>query len=139
MIAAVDGLSGFAEAIRTVFPQTEVQLCMVHRVPNSLTFVPYKDRKAVARDLKKVYPAASKEEAVEQLEQFAQRWDTKYPMISRSWNNRWAEIIPFFKYPEAIRKAIYTTNALESLNFCLRKVTKNRLFFPTTEAAMKLA
>jgi len=139
LIAAVDGLSGFPDAIRTVFPKTEVQLCIVHMVRNSLKFVPYKDRKAVAADLKKVYTAASEEAAAQELEQFAQRWDTKYPMISRSWNNRWPELIPFFKYPEPIRKAIYTTNAIESLNYSIRKVTRNRLSFPTTEAAMKLA
>jgi len=138
LIAAVDGLSGFPEAIKTVFPKTEIQLCIVHMVRNSLKFVPYKDRKAVAADLKKVYTAASEEAALEELQQFAERWDTKYPMISRTWNNRWPELVPFFKYPEPIRKATYTTNAIESLNFSIRKITRNRLSFPTTEAAMKL-
>ncbi|WP_304240803.1 IS256 family transposase [Gracilinema caldarium] len=138
LIAAVDGLSGFPEAIRTVFPKTEIQLCIVHMVRNSLKFVPYKDRKAVAADLKKVYTAASEEAALEELQQFAERWDAKYPLISRTWNKRRPELVPFFKYPEPIRKAIYTTNAIESLNFSIRKITRNRLSFPTTEAAMKL-
>lgn len=138
LIAAVDGLSGFPEAITTVFPNTEVQLCMVHMVRNSLKYVPYKDRKAVAADLKKIYSAASETAAEEELTQFAQRWDAKYPMISRSWKMRWAEVVPFFKYPEPIRKVIYTTNAIESLNYSIRRITKNRLSFPTTDAALKL-
>ena len=96
LIAAVDGPSGFPEAIRTVFPKTEIQLCIVHMVRNSLKFVPYKDRKAVATDLKKMYTAASEEAALEELEQFAHRWDTKYPMISRSWHNRWPELVPLY-------------------------------------------
>lgn len=138
LIAAVDGLSGFSEAITTVFPQTEVQVCIVHMVRNSLKFVPYKDRKAVAADLKKIYTAASETDAEAELNQFTQRWDSKYPMISRSWKTRWTEVIPFFKYPEPIRKAIYTTNAIESLNYSIRKITRNRLSFPTTDAALKL-
>jgi len=138
LIAAVDGLSGFPEAIATVFPRTEVQVCIVHMVRNSLKFVPFKDRKAIATDLKRVYAAASEELAVEALEAFSRRWDAKYPMISRSWKSRWAEVTPFFKFPEPIRKAIYTTNAIESLNYSVRKITKNRGSFPTADAAMKL-
>lgn len=138
LIAAVDGLTGFPEAIAAVFPKTEVQLCIVHMVRNSLKFVPFKDRKAIATDLKRVYAAASEEVAVEELEAFSKRWDAKYPMISRSWKTRWAELTPFFKFPDSIRKVIYTTNAIESLNYSVRKITKNRGSFPTADAAMKL-
>ena len=138
LIAAVDGLSGFPEAIATVFPKTEVQLCIVHMVRTSLKFVPFKDRKAIAADLRNIYTAPSEEAAVEELDVFAGKWDERYPMIARSWRTRWAELTPFFKFPEVIRKVIYTTNAIESLNFSIRKVTKNRQSFPTTDAAMKL-
>jgi putative transposase len=138
LIAAVDGLTGFPEAINAVFPQTEVQLCIVHMVRNSLKFVPYKDRKSVATDLKKIYLSPCEEMAQAALNEFATTWDAKYPMISRSWRTKWPEIIPFLKFPEVIRKAVYTTNAIESLNYSIRKITRNRQSFPTTEAAMKL-
>lgn len=138
LVAAVDGLSGFPEAIAAVYPKTETQLCIVHMVRNSLKFVPFKDRKAIAGDLKKIYSAPSEESAVDELEAFSKRWDSKYPMISRSWKAKWAELTPFFKFPPAIRKVIYTTNAIESLNFSVRKITKNRQSFPTADAAMKL-
>jgi len=138
LIAAVDGLTGFPEAIAAVFPKTEVQLCIVHMVRNSLKFVPFKDRKAIAADLRKIYTAPSEEVAVDELEAFSNRWDSRYPMISRSWKSKWSDLTPFFKFPEPIRKVIYTTNAIESLNFSVRKVTKNRQSFPTADAAMKL-
>ena len=138
LVAAVDGLSGFPEAIAAVYPKTETQLCIVHMVRNSLKFVPFKDRKAIAGDLKKIYSAPSEEIAVDELEAFSKRWDSKYPMISRSWKTKWAELTPFFKFPPAIRKVIYTTNAIESLNFSIRKISKNRQSFPTADAAMKL-
>jgi len=138
LIAAVDGLTGFPEAINAVFPKTEVQLCIVHMVRNSLKFVPYKDRKTVAVDLKKIYLSPSEETAAIALDAFAEKWDVKYPMISRSWKNRWPEIIPFLKFPEIIRKMVYTTNAIESVNYTIRKVTRNRQSFPTTDAAVKL-
>lgn len=138
LIAAVDGLTGFPEAINAVFPKTEVQLCIVHMVRTSLKFVSFKDRKLVAADIKKIYLSPSEEAAVTALDAFAETWDSKYPMISRSWRTRWPEIIPFLKFPEVIRKAVYTTNAIESLNYSIRKVTRNRQSFPTTEAAMKL-
>jgi transposase-like protein len=138
LIAAVDGLTGFPEAINAAFPKTEVQLCMVHMVRNSLKFVPFKDRKAVAADLKKIYLSPSAEEAQTELDSFSEKWDMKYPMIARSWRSKWPEVIPFLKFPEVIRKAVYTTNAIESLNYSIRKVTKNRQSFPTTDAAMKL-
>lgn len=138
LIAAVDGLTGFPEAINAVFPQAEVQLCIVHMVRNSLKFVPYKDRKMVASDLKKIYLSPSADTAQVALETFAEKWDSRYPMIARSWRSKWPEVVPFMKFPEVIRKAVYTTNAIESLNYSIRKVTRNRLSFPTTEAAMKL-
>ena len=138
LIAAVDGLTGFPEAINAVFPKTEVQLCIVHMVRNSLKYVPYKDRKNVATDLKNIYSSASEELAKTALENFSEKWDKKYPMISRSWTTKWTEVIPFFKFPEVIRKVIYTTNAIESVNFTIRKVIKNRQSFPSNEAAMKL-
>lgn len=139
LIAAVDGLTGFPEAIRAVYPRTEVQLCLVHAVRSSLKFVPYKDRKAVAAGLKPIYSAPNQPAALAALEAFASQWESKYPMIIRSWKTRWPELIPFLAYSPEIRKAIYTTNAIESLNYSLRKVTKSRGAFPTSEAAMKLA
>jgi len=138
LIAAVDGLTGFPEAINTVFPKTEVQLCIVHMVRNSLKLVPYKDRKPIAEDLKAIYLSPSEEAATEALEAFSGKLDEKYPLISRSWRSRWPEVIPFLKFPEVIRKAVYTTNAIESLNYSIRKVTRNRQSFPTTDAATKL-
>ena len=110
----------------------------MHIVRSSLKFVSYKDRKAVAAGLKKIYTAATEETALAGLSEFCSAWDEKYPAIGMSWKNRWTEICPFLEYPPQIRKAIYTTNAIESLNYSLRKVTKNRLAFPTADAAMKL-
>lgn len=137
-IACVDGLKGFPEAIETVFPQAEVQTCIVHLVRHSLNYVSWKQRKEVARDLKAIYTAATESEAEQRLEEFAAAWDSKYPTISRSWRSNWARVIPFFAHPEEIRKVIYTTNAIESLNMSLRKVTKARGSFPNDDAVMKL-
>lgn len=137
-IACVDGLKGFPEAIETVFPKTQVQLCLVHLMRNSLAYVSYKDRKAVAADLKAIYDAATAEEAETHLEEFAAKWDFRYPLIAKSWRANWSRIIPMFGYPEEIRRAIYTTNAIESLNMSLRKVIKTRASFPNEEAAFKL-
>lgn len=137
-IACVDGLTGFPEAIEAVFPQTQVQLCIVHLVRNSLSYVSYKDRKAVAADLKTIYQATTEAEAEQALIVFAQRWDKQYPTISKSWLNHWSRIIPFFAFPADIRKAIYTTNAIESLNMTLRKVLRNHRAFPTDESALKV-
>lgn len=137
-IACVDGLTGFPEAIEAVFPQTRVQLCIVHLVRNSLSYVSYKDRKALAADLKKVYAAATEAAAEQALVEFGERWDKQYPTISKSWLNHWQRVIPFFTFPADIRKAIYTTNAIESLNMTLRKVLKNHRVFPTDEAALKV-
>ena len=137
-IACVDGLSGFADAIEAVFPQTKVQLCIVHMVRNSLKYVSWKDRKLLAQDLKHIYSAATTEEAELALSAFSEKWDKQYPTISQSWMRHWERITPFFAYPADIRKAIYTTNAIESLNMTLRKVIKNKRSFPSDEAVFKL-
>ena len=137
-IACVDGLTGFEEAINSVFPKTEVQLCIVHMIRNSLKYVSYKNRKQVAGDLKKIYQAATEEQARVELDNFSEIWDDKYPLISRSWNNHWEGIVTFFAYPDYIRKAIYTTNAIESMNMTLRKVLKTKGSFPNDEAVFKL-
>ena len=137
-IAGVDGLKGLPEAIEAVFPQTQVQLCIVHLVRNSLSFVSHKDRKAVADDLKEVYQAATVEEAERQLAQFEETWAGSYPVIARSWRQHWARVVPMFGDPSEIRRAVYTTNTIESLNMTLRKVSKNRSLFPSDEAVFKL-
>ena len=137
-IACVDGLKGFPEAIESVFPQTEVQLCIVHLVRHSLNFVGWKERKEVARDLKTIYAAATEVEAEQKLVAFSLKWDAKFPMIAKSWRANWTRVIPFFAHPPEIRKVIYTTNAIESLNMSLRKVTKARGSFPSDEAVAKL-
>jgi putative transposase len=137
-IACVDGLKGFPEAIESVFPRTEVQLCIVHLVRHSLNYVGWKERKEVARDLKTIYASATDVEAEQSLAEFSLKWDAKFPMISKSWRNNWTRVIPFFAHPPEIRKVIYTTNAIESLNMSLRKVTKARGSFPNDEAVSKL-
>jgi putative transposase len=137
-IACVDGLKGFPEAIETVYPATQVQLCIVHMVRNSLRFVSWKQRKEVAADLKRIYQSATTEQAEMELAAFELKWDKTHPTISQSWRRNWAQVIPFFAYPTDIRKVIYTTNAIESLNMSLRKVTKNRGSFPNDEAMFKL-
>jgi putative transposase len=137
-IVCVDGLKGFPDAIEALFPKTEVQLCIVHMVRNSLRFVSWKDRKNVAVSLKAVYQAATEEQARMRLSEFAQQWDAKYPTIAKSWETNWQRLIPFFAYPEEIRRIIYTTNAIESLNNSLKKTIKNRASFPHDEAAIKL-
>ena len=138
LIACVDGLKGFPEAINAAFPETEIQLCIVHIVRNSLKYVPWKDYKAVTADLKQIYPSATEEEALQALEAFSKRWDDKYPQISRSWHNHWENLNTLFSYPEDIRKAIYTTNAIESLNSVIRKAIKKRKLFPTDDSAKKV-
>jgi putative transposase len=137
-VACVDGLTGFADAIEAVFPKTSVQLCIVHLVRNSLSYVSYKDRKAVAADLRLVYTSSTENQAEQRLVEFAETWDKQYPTISKSWMNHWGRIIPFFAFPPEIRKAIYTTNAIESLNMTLRKVLKNHRAFPTDDSALKV-
>lgn len=137
-IACVDGLTGFPEAINTVFSKTKIQLCIVHLVRNSLRYVPYKDMKAVAADLKTIYRAISVEQAEEALLAFNEKWDAKYPAISRSWHKNWSNIITLFDYPDEIRKIIYTTNAIESLNSVIRKSINNRKIFPNDQSALKV-
>ena len=138
LIACVDGLKGFPDAIETVFPQAQIQLCLVHLVRASLNYVNWKERKLVAADLKQIYRAATVEQAEAGLAEFAERWDGKYPTISRMWRRHWERVTPQFEYPAEIRRVIYTTNAVESLHMTLRKVTKNRGSFPSEEAALKL-
>ncbi|MFC4281844.1 IS256 family transposase [Thalassotalea piscium] len=138
LIACVDGLKGFPDAINTVYPDTQIQLCIVHMVRNSLKFVPWKDYKAITSDLKRIYQSITEDEALLALEQFEQRWDGKYPNISRSWRNNWQNVSTLFNYPEDIRKAIYTTNAIESLNSVIRKAIKKRKLFPHDDSAKKV-
>ena len=137
-IACVDGLKGFPEAIETVFPKTQVQLCIVHMVRHSLNYVTSRQRKEVAGDLRLIYQSATAEQAEMELNKFAAKWDKAHPTISRTWRRNWDQIIPFFAYPPDIRKVIYTTNTIESLNMSLRKVTKSRGSFPNDEAMLKL-
>lgn len=138
LIACVDGLKGFPEAIEAAFPQTQVQLCIVHLVRHSLNYVSWKQRKEMAFDLKEIYSAPTVEQAEANLEAFEEKWDATHPKVSQSWRNNWQRIIPYFAYPPAIRRVIYTTNTIESLNMSLRKVTKNRGSFPNDEAMFKL-
>jgi transposase-like protein len=137
-IACVDGLSGFPEAIRAAFPRTKVQLCIVHLVRAALKYVMDKDGHEVAGDLKTIYQSATVLEAEGALEKFATKWDGKYPTISKQWRAKWGEIIPLFEFPQAIRRAIYTTNAIESVNSVIRKFTRNRKQYPSGESALKL-
>jgi len=138
LIACVDGLKGFPDAINTAFPNTQVQLCIVHMVRNSVKYVPWKDYKAVSADLKQIYQSVTEEEARQALERFSERWDDKYPQISRSWRTHWENLNTLFNYPQDIRKAIYTTNAIESLNSVIRKAIKKRKLFPTDDSARKV-
>jgi putative transposase len=138
LIACCDGLKGFPEAIETAFPATVVQTCIVHMIRNSLRFVSYKDRKAVAKDLRPVYTAASREEALAALEAFEGKWTRRYPMIGASWRDNWERVVPFLDFPPDVRRVIYTTNAIESLNSSLRKLLHYRGHFPSDEAVFKL-
>jgi putative transposase len=137
-IACVDGLKGFPQAIEAVFPQAQVQLCIVHLVRASLSYVSWKERKAVAADLKPIYRAATAVEAEMELDNFMRQWGDKYKAIGKLWKENWERIIPFFAFPAEVRKVIYTTNAVESLHMSLRKIIKNRGSFPSEEAALKL-
>jgi transposase-like protein len=137
-IACVDGLKGFPEAIESVFPQTQIQLCIVHLVRNSVKYVSWKDRKAICSDLKHIYTAATEQQAGIALDAFSKKWDQKYPTISQMWRNHWERVIPFFEYPAEIRKVIYTTNAIESLNRSLRKVIKTKGAFPNDASILKI-
>jgi transposase-like protein len=137
-VFCVDGLTGFPQAIKGVFPNADIQLCLVHMMRQSLAAVPNKDRKAVSADLKKIYHAPSEEAAGNALEEFATKWDSKYPSISRKWRLHWEELITIFKYPHDIRKVIYTTNSIESLNMVIRKGIRGRRIMPSEESALKL-
>ena len=137
-ICCVDGLSGFVEAIEAVFPKAKVRLCIVHMVRNSLKFVGWKDKKEVAGELKGIYNAATSEAARAQLQCFRERYDGRFPAIGQSWEAHWEQVIPFFDYPDDIRKAIYTTNAIESINSSFRKISRRRNLFPTTDSLYKL-
>jgi putative transposase len=126
------------EAIETIFPQTTIQVCIVHMVRHSLNFVSWQDRKAVAADLRRIYGALSREAAEDELLRFGEKGDARYPTISRSWTTNWGRLVPFFSFPAEIRRAIYTTNAIESLNRSLRKLLKTRGSLPHDEAVFKL-
>lgn len=137
-VTCVDGLTGFPEAIETIFPKTKVQLCIVHMVRNSLRYVGWKDRKTVAADLRAIYTADTLDAAELALTSFCEKWDKQFPMIGKGWLAHWQHITPIFDYSKEIRKVIYTTNAIESLNSSLRKVIKNKRVFPSDDAALKL-
>lgn len=137
-VACIDGLSGFADAIRAAYPHSSVQLCIVHLVRAALRYVSTEDSQLVAKDLKKIYQAATVLEAEGALEEFAQVWDAKYPTIAKQWRAKWADIVTLFDFPPPIRKAIYTTNAIESVNSVIRKFTRNRKIYPNEESALKL-
>ncbi len=137
LLACVDGLKGFPQAIESLFPQTEVQLCIVHLVRASLNYVTWKDRKKAVIDLKPIYKAATAEQAAQELDEFTRKW-AKYPAIGRLWRDNWERVIPFFSFPAEVRKIIYTTNAVESLHRSLRKTIKTRGSFPSEDAAIKL-
>ena len=138
LIACMDGLTGFPDAVKAVFPDTHIQHCIVHMIRNSTKFVSYKDLKAVCRDLKEVYSAINAESGHEALEEFGKKWNDKYPMIQASWERNWNDLTEFFNYPKDIRRAIYTTNAIESLNFSLRKITRNKSSFPDDDSIYKV-
>jgi putative transposase len=138
LVACIDGLSGFPDAIRAAYPQATVQLCIVHLVRAALRYVSSDDSKPVVADLKKIYQAATVVEAEQALEAFAQAWDAKYPTIAKAWRAKWADIITLFDYPPAIRRVIYTTNAIESVNSVIRKFTRNRKIYPNEESALKI-
>jgi putative transposase len=138
LICCVDGLQGFPEAIEAVYPKTWVQTCIVHLIRNSLKFVPYKDRRQVAGDLKPIYTAADRDHAWDQLERFAEKWDHKYPMISQAWTEHWERVVPFLAFPPDVRRAVYTTNTIEALNRQIRKIIKTRGSFPNEDSARKL-
>jgi putative transposase len=138
LVCCVDGLAGFPEAIEAVYPKAWVQTCVVHQIRSSLRFVPYRDRRAVAADLKKIYTAVDRDHAEQELERFAEKWDHRYPMISASWIEHWERIVPFLAFPPDVRRVVYTTNTIEALNRQIRKIIKTRGSFPDEDAARKL-
>ena len=138
LIACVDGLTGFTNAIEAVYPQTQIQQCIIHQIRSSTQFVSYKDIKALIADLKLVYKASTEENALLNLESFDEKWGKKYPKIAISWKNNWPRLSTYFKYPQEIRTLIYTTNTIEGYNRQLRKVTKNKSVFPTDDSLLKI-
>jgi transposase-like protein len=138
LIACVDGLTGFPQAIDAVFPKTEIQQCIIHQIRNTTKFVSYKDIKALMTDLKRVYAAPTEDTALNELDSFENKWSQKYPKISKSWRDNWVNLSTYFKYPEAIRRIIYTTNAIEGFNRQLRKVTKSKTVFPSDDSLLKM-
>lgn len=138
LIACVDGLSGFPQAIEAAFPETEIQQCIIHQIRNTTKFVSYKDIKPLMTDLKRVYTAPTEEIALVELDAFEEKWHSKYPKIAKSWRDNWANLSAYFKYPDAIRKLIYTTNAIEGFNRQMRKVTKSKTIFPSDDSLMKM-
>ncbi len=138
LVACSDNLTGMSDAIEAVFPKTQHQLCIVHQIRNSLKFVPYKDRKLVANDLKSIYTAINEEIALVALFHFSEKWNKKYPQITKSWKNNWNNLIIFLEYPQEFRRIIYTTNAIESVNSQLRKVIKNKKIFPNDASVFKI-
>ena len=138
LVCCVDGLAGFPEAIEAVYPQAWVQTCIVHQIRSSLRFVPYRDRRAVAADLKKIYTAVDRDHAEAELERFAEKWDHRYPMISARWIEHWERIVPFLAFPPDVRRVVYTTNTIEALNRQIRKIIKTRGSFPNEDSARKL-
>ena len=137
-IACTDNLTGFSTAIEAVFPKTEIQNCIIHQLRNSSKYVSYKDIKALMADLKTVYAAVDEAAALDALDTFSQRWDKKYPKIAQSWRENWSNLSTYFKYPQEVRRLIYTTNAIEGFNRQLRKVTKSKSVFPTDDSLLKM-
>lgn len=138
LIACVDGLTGFPQAIEAVFPDTEIQQCIIHQIRNTTKFVSYKELKPLMADLKRVYAAPTEEIARAELDGFDEKWSGKYPKIAKSWKDNWANLSTYFKYPEAVRRLIYTTNTIEGFNRQLRKVTKSKTVFPSDESLLKM-
>ena len=138
LIACTDNLTGFSQAIEAVYPKTDIQNCIIHQLRNSSKYVSYKDLKELMADLKRVYAAVDEPSALDALEDFAGKWDKKYPKISKSWRDNWANLSTYFKFPEEVRRLIYTTNAIEGFNRQLRKVTKSKSVFPTDDSLLKM-
>ena len=138
LITCVDGLTGFPQAIEAVYPNAEIQQCIIHQIRNSTKYVSYKDLKKLMADLKTVYSAPDEKTAVTNLEEFGKKWDSKYPQIHKSWSERWPTLATYFKYPEAVRRLIYTTNTIEGFNRQLRKVTKSKTVFPSDDSLLKM-
>ena len=138
LIACIDGLSGFPQAIEAVYPQTEIQQCIIHQIRNTTRFVSYKEIKPRMADLKKMYAAPTEETTLSEWDSFDEKWSGKYPKIAKSWRDNWVNLSTYFKYPEAVRRLIYTTNTIEGFNRQLRKVTKSKTVFPSDDSLLKM-